>query len=106
MQQGPQFARTGGLFLFARGFASLLPSSGFSAAIGKSFLVSVDGATPAETYSGVRVALGPSRRAFGCEAADRCRYTLAHLRSTESRIEQEVFASDSADCEFGRYMDF
>jgi hypothetical protein len=88
-QQGPQFARTEGLFFFVRDFASLLPSSDFLAP--SASLFSSPSMVPfAETYSGVRVALAPSRRAFGCEAADRCRYTLAHLRSTESRIEQEA----------------
>ena len=46
-----------------------------------------------------RVALAPSRRGVGCGAANRCRYTLAHLRSTESRTEL-AFAWGSADCWF------
>ena len=95
-QQGPQFARTGGLFLFARGDACLLPFTIFSGAIGEFLLVSIDGAAPRKPARRVRVALAPSRRGFGREAANRCRYTLAHLRSTESRTEL-AFAWGSVD---------
>src|SRR4051812_28493723 len=85
----PSVRKDRGPFLFRARLRVLAPFIRFSGAIGESFS-SPSMVRFAETYFGVRVALAPSRRAFGCEAADRCRYTLAHLRSTESRIEQEA----------------
>ena len=100
----PSVRKDRGSFLCARGAARLLPLTRSWDAIGGSFspltMVPSRGTLLAESAYHTLPADVP----LGGKAAVRCRYTLAQLRSTESRAEQ-AFAWDSADCSFGQYVD-
>jgi hypothetical protein len=100
----PSVRKDRGPFLFARGYARLLPLIASRDAIGGFFsplsMVPSRGTLLAESAYHTLPADVP----LGGKAADRCLYTLAQLRSTESRAEP-TFTRDSADCSLGQYVD-